>query len=60
MNDEKVWVANLKPQTEAFGNQQLKRVAAQKRSAKIDPTLYENTSNYQRNADNWPAHYNTA
>ena len=60
INEDKVWVADLKPQTKAFGNQQPQRVAAHMWSAKIHLTLYENTSNDQRHADHWPAHYNTA
>ena len=60
INESKVWVADLEPQAKAISNQQLKKVAALVWSAKINPTLYENTSNDQRNAGHWPAHYSTA
>ena len=59
INENKVWVADLEPQTKAFSNQQLPRVAAQMWSAKIYPTLDETTPDDQRNADHPPAHYNT-
>ena len=54
-----MWVSDLEPQTKAFGNQQLQRVAAHMWSAKIYPTLDETTPDDQRNADHPPAHYNT-